>query len=80
MLRNMIGVSIGDLGWEEWMHSLGPYPLKYELGMGIACVTLRLYLRKGRYVGHLQWDNTRKAPNSWENLYGTGKLGMGDII
>ena len=62
MLRNMTGVAVGDLGLKEWIPSLGPYPLTYEMGMGIACVTLRLLLQKGGYVRHLQWDSMRKSP------------------
>ena len=33
---------------------MGAYPLKGEVGIGVACVTLRLSLRKGVYVGHIQ--------------------------
>ena len=65
MLRKIKGVDIGDLGLEEWVHILGTYPLTDEVGMGIACVTLRLSMRKGSYVGQLQWNITRKASISW---------------
>ena len=34
----------------------------------------------GGYVGHLQWDIIKKAPNAWANLYGEGTLVMGDTI
>ena len=46
----------------------------------MACVTLRLSLRKGVYVGHIQWDSMRKAPTTWANIYGSGVLEMGDTI
>ena len=38
--------------------------------MVVACVTLRLSLRKGIYVGHIQWDIMSKSPTAWANLYG----------
>ena len=57
-----------------------PYPLNEELGMGVVCVTLRLSLRKGGYVGHLHWDSMRKSPTAWDNLCGARVLGMGYTI
>ena len=33
MLGNMTGVTIGDLGLEEWMPPLVPYPLTDEFGI-----------------------------------------------
>ena len=59
---------------------MGNYLLKGEAGIGMECVTLRLSLRKWIYVGHLQWDRTRKAPTAWDNLYGAWVLGMGHSI
>ena len=56
------------------MLQLGPYLLKDEAGMGIACVTLRLVLYKVRYVGHLQSESMMKAPTIRANLYGAGAL------
>ena len=48
--------------------------------MGVACVTLGVSLRKGRYDVHLQWDIMRKGPAAWDNLYGAGVMGMVDTI
>ena len=59
---------------------MGTYLLKGEVGMRLACVTLRLSLRKGVYVGHIQWDSTRKAPMKWFNLCVAKVLGMWDYI
>ena len=59
---------------------ISAYLLKGELLIGLACVTLRLSLRKGVYVGHLQWDSMRKAQTEWANTYGYGVLEMGDTI
>ena len=42
---------------------MGTYLLKGEVFMGVACVTLRLSLRKGIYVGHIQCDGMRKPPD-----------------
>ena len=61
MLRKMRNMAREDLELEDLLPPLGPYPLKDEVGIGVACVTLRMSLRKGRYVGHLQWDITRNA-------------------
>ena len=48
--------------------------------MGVACVTMSISLRKGRYVGHLQWDSMRKGPTAWANLYVARVLGLRDTI
>ena len=72
MLRKIKGVDIVDLGLEEWMHPLGPYLFTDVVGMGITFVPLMLSLRKGRYVGKLQWDSTRKAQTAWEPFIGQG--------
>ena len=48
--------------------------------MGVACVALRISLRRGRYVGNIQWDSMRKGPTAWVNLYGAGVLVLGDTI
>ena len=42
-----------DFGLEEWLPTLGTYPLNYEVGTGLACMILRLSLRNGRNTGHL---------------------------
>ena len=62
------------------MPLLDPYLLIDEVGMRIACMTLRLSLQKGRYVGNLQWNSIWKAPISWAKLYGAGTFGTGDTI
>ena len=59
---------------------MGTYILKGKVLMGVACVTLRLSLRKWVYVGHIQWESTRKAQAAWTNIYGAGVLEMGDTI
>ena len=50
------------------------------MGIGVAGVTLRLSLKKGRYVGHLQWYIISKSPTEWANIYGSGVLGIEDNI
>ena len=55
MLRKMLIMAKEKLGLEDWFLLLGPYPLQDEVGMGVVCVTLSSYLRKGRYVGNIQW-------------------------
>ena len=61
MLRKMGIMVREELGLEDWLPPLGPYPLKEEMLIGLACVNFRVSLRKGRYVGHLQWDSMRKG-------------------
>ena len=51
--------------------------LKRDVGMGVACVTSRFSLRKGVYIGHIQWCNMMKTLTSWANLYGAGVFQMG---
>ena len=59
---------------------MGNYLLKGEAGIGMECVTLRLSLRKGIYVGHIQCDGMRKPPTESANIYGPGVLEMWDTI
>ena len=68
------------MGLEYFFPPLGSYPLKDEVVIGFSCVTLRVSLRRRRYVGHPQWDSMRKVPIAWDNLYGDGLLGMGYTI
>ena len=59
---------------------MGTYLLNGKVLMGVACVTLRLSLRKGVYAGHIQWDSMRKDHTAWTNIYGAGVLEMGGTI
>ena len=59
---------------------MGPYSLRNNVGVWVVCVTPRLSLINGIYVGHLQWDSMRKSPTAWANIYGFGLLGMEDNI
>ena len=74
LLRNMVMTNREELGLGGWFLPMGPYPLKDEVIMGVACVTLRFSLIKGRYSVHLQWDSTRKSLTEWANIYGAGVL------
>ena len=62
---------VGDevLGLVEGLPNLGLFPLKYEVGIGVAYYTLMIYMRKGKNSGHLQWDSMRKAPTAWRNIF-----------
>ena len=40
ILRKMGAMAREDLGLGDWFSPLGPYPLKYEVVMGVAFVTL----------------------------------------
>ena len=80
ILRKMENMASQELVLEDWLPPLGPYPLKYEVGIGVACVTLIMSLRKGRYVGHPQWDSMSKGLTEWDNLYGGGVSVLGDTI
>ena len=80
MLRKLGVIQREYLGLDYLFPPLGTYPLKYEVGMGVAWVTLILYLSKGVHFGNIQWGIVRKAPMKWYNLYGSVLLGMGDTI
>ena len=80
MLRKMITMAKEELGLEGWFPTLGPYLLKNKVGMRVACVTFRLYIRKEKYAGHLQWETMKRALIAWANIYGSGVLGMEDTI
>ena len=54
ILRKMGMMTKEELGLEGLFPPLGSYMLKGEVLMGVAYVTLRLYLRNGVYAGHLQ--------------------------
>ena len=74
MLIKLVMADKEELGFEDCFPPLCTYPCKEDLGMGVACVNLRLFLRKVRYVGHMQWDSMSKSPITWANLYGYGVL------
>ena len=57
-----------EMGLEYWFPPLGPYPLKYEVVMGVDYFALRMSIRKGRYAEHLQWDSMKKGLTVWDNL------------
>ena len=59
---------------------MGTYLLKGEVLMGLECVTFKMPLIKGVYIGHLQWDSMKKSQTAWANIYGYGVLEMGDTI
>ena len=59
-----------------WFNLMIPYPLKGDLDMVVACVTLYLFMRKVIYAGYLQWDIMRKVTKVWENSYVLVSLGM----
>ena len=60
------------LGIVGALTDMGPFQLRYEIFMGVVCYTLIISIRKGTYVGHLQWDRTIKFPTAWRNLYKSG--------
>ena len=68
------------MGLYGWFPPMGPYSLRNNVGVWVVCVTPRLSLINGIYVGHLQWDSMRKSPTAWANIYGFGLLGMEDNI
>ena len=80
ILRKVRITTKEELGLEGLFPPLGTYMLKGEMGMGVECVTLRLSLRKGIYVGHIQWGRMGKSKTVWANIYGSGVLEMGDTI
>ena len=65
---NMGEMAREELGLEYWSPLMGPYPLKDEVGMGVAGVTSRISLRKGIYIAHIQWYRMSKVPTSLVNI------------
>ena len=61
------------MGMEEEFPDIEPFPLRYEIGMGVACSTLILSTNKGKYTGHLQCYSMRKAPTTQSNIYDAGE-------
>ena len=61
-MRKMGIMANEELGLEGLFPPLGTYPLKGKVLMGVACVTLMFSLRKGIYIGNIQWDIMGKAP------------------
>ena len=78
--RKLRVTASAELGLEDWFSLLVPHYLNNEMEVILSCVTLRLYLSKGVFSGHLQWDSIRKSPTEWAELYGVGSLVMGDTI
>ena len=54
MLRKWEVTAREELVLEDWFPLMGPYTINDEVDMGLACVTLRLSLRKGIYI----WEST----------------------
>ena len=69
VIREIHDVRDEILGLVEGLPILGPYLLSNDIGMGVAYLTLILYLRKGICEDHLHWDIIIKPTTSWINLY-----------
>ena len=52
---------------------MGPFPLRYEIRIGVACLTLIPSLRNIRYLGHLHCYNMWKI--IWHGVLGEPKYG-----
>ena len=50
MLKRMNEVRDEVLGLVEGLMNLGPFPLRYEVGMGVAFSNLKLFMRKVKYL------------------------------
>ena len=62
MLKRIHEVGDKVLGLVEGILDMGPLPLRYEIGMGVAYYTLILYMSKGKHEGHLPWDHVAVLP------------------
>ena len=73
---------VGDevLGMVEGLPNLGPFTLRYEVGMGLACYNLMLSTRKGKNPRHFQWDSKRKYTTELSNIYKVGECGSWSTI
>ena len=61
-LKSIYEVGYEVLGIVEGLPYMRPFPLRDEIGMGVACYTLIISMRKGNYTGHLQWEIRSKSP------------------
>ena len=75
MLKRVHEVGSKVLGLVDRLTDMGPFPLRDEICMGVACYTLILSTMELNYSGHLQWDITRKSPTAWRNIYEDGECG-----
>ena len=60
----------------EGLLNLGLFLPRYEVGMEVACSTLMMHLKKGKYTGHLHWDRMRKSPMEWGTCTMQGRMGV----
>ena len=58
-----------DLNLQSTFPSMGPFPVKDVLGMGIAVCMLRRSLEKGRYKDTLQYETVRKLRSAYSNIW-----------
>ena len=72
MLKSTHEVVDEVLGIVEALPDMGTFPLRYEIGMGVVCYTLIIYIWKVKYVGNLQWDSSKTFPTAWSNIYEAG--------
>ena len=68
-LKKMHEVGDEVLGMVEGLPNLGPFTLRYEVGMGLACYNLMLSTRKGKNPRQFQWDSKRKYTTELSNIY-----------
>ena len=63
-----------DFTIAELLPKMGNPKMEDRIGMGIALITLRASLRKGKHANHLQWDTMRKTAtwykHAWEAITG----------
>ena len=72
VLKGMNEVVDEFLGMVGGLTDLGPFPLRDEVCMGVACYTLIIYMIIGKYTEHLEDESMVKSPMSWRNIYDTG--------
>uniref|UniRef100_A0A7S4K4E0 Uncharacterized protein n=1 Tax=Odontella aurita TaxID=265563 RepID=A0A7S4K4E0_9STRA len=60
---------------ESTLLKMGPLPLEYVMGYGIAINMLVKTLQAGRYADYMQFDMVRKLRSAFSNLY-NASLGM----
>ena len=56
-MKKLRSMSKEELGLEDWLTPLGPYPFQYDFGMGLECTTLRLLSSKVMHAGNLKWES-----------------------
>ncbi len=70
---------LGEVGISPEYPSLGPFPVRDQLGYGIAVAMLLKSLEPGRYADYQQFDTIRKLRAGYHNVYMSSVAGASSL-